>query len=67
MHVPRTIRSRRLLFHPNHMGHITPLHTLLRIRDLVVALSIQTSVTITFQNESNGGCLVVFNVARLVQ
>jgi len=67
MHVPRTIRSRCLLFHPNHMGHITPLHTLLRIHDLGVALSSQTSFAIVFQNESNGGCIVVFNVAGVVQ
>jgi hypothetical protein len=67
MHVPHTIRSRRFLFHPNHLGHITPLYTLLRNRDLVGALSIETHCTISFQNESNGGSFVVFNVARFVQ
>ena len=49
------------------MGHIAPLHTLLRIRDLGGALSSQTRFTIVFQNESNGGCIVVSDVAGVVQ
>ena len=67
MHVPPTIRSRRLLFDSNHLGHITPCNPHLRDVDLVGAFSIETYCTISFQNESNGGCLVVSNVARVVQ
>ena len=67
MHVPHTIRSRRLLFHPNHVGHITPCNPILCDNGLDVALSIETRCTVLFQNESNGGRLVVLNVARFVQ
>ena len=67
MHVPQTIRSRRLLFHPNHVGHITPLGTILCDNDLDVTLSIETRCAVPFQNESNGGRLVVFNVSGFVQ
>ena len=67
MHVPQAIRSRRLLFHPNHVGHLTPFHTLLRNRDLVDHFSSPTSRAVPFENESNGGRVVVFDVARFVQ
>jgi hypothetical protein len=67
MHVPRTIRSRCLLFHPNHLGHPTPVHTLLRNRDLVDHFSSPTSRAVPFENESNGGRVVVFDVAWPVQ
>ena len=67
MHVSRTIRSRRLLFHPNHVGYNTPCNTILCDNDLDVALSSETRCTVLFQNESNGGRVVVFDVARPVQ
>ena len=67
MHVPRTIRSRCLLFHPNHLGHITPCNTLLCDIDLVGHFSGQRSRAVPFENESNGGSAVVFDVARFVQ
>ena len=67
MHVPQTIRSRRLLFHPNHVGHTTPCNTILCNRGVVVTLSIETHCPIPFQNESNSGRFAIFNVARFVQ
>ena len=49
------------------MGHITPCNTILCDNDLDVALSSETRCTVPFQNESNGGRVVVFNVAGFVQ
>jgi hypothetical protein len=67
MHVPQPIRSRRLFFHPNHMGPVATVNTILCDFDLVGHLSLQTNRAIAFENESNGGCIVVFNVAGVVQ
>ena len=67
MHVPQTIRSRRLLLHPHPLGHIADVHPRLRHVDLVGAVSRETHCPIPFQNESDGGGLVVFNVAGVVQ